>query len=311
MWFDGIRRTDTLYVASVSRGKDSTAMLRAIQLLGFPLDGIISTDVWFDDDTPAELPEMVAFKDEWDRKCLENFGVPVTRVCATTTLDKKHNKNSQKPIYDGGYKCTYVDRFNRTVVTKKHGRHIDGFPKTIQPWCKLLKDANDKRSGIQENIYRLLLQENEFDFKNRKINIVYYIGIAADEPIRIEKHIHKKDKVLPLVQIGWDEDLCGLIAQYMGMLSPTYENSSRDGCWFCHNQGIGQLRNLRKNHPDLWSKLMAIDCDSPVSFRPDGHTVHDFDKRFALEEIGALPTDRTFRWKMLDSEELQLRLPEV
>ena len=83
MWFDGIRQPNTVYVANVSRGKDSTAMLRAIQLMGFPLDMIVSVDVWFDEDTPAELPPMVAFKDEWDRKALEMFGVPVTRLCAT------------------------------------------------------------------------------------------------------------------------------------------------------------------------------------------------------------------------------------
>ena len=83
MWFDGIRQPNTLYVASVSRGKDSTAMLEAIRLMGWPLDMIVSVDIWFDDTTPAELPPMVAFKDEWDKKCLERYCVPVTRLCAT------------------------------------------------------------------------------------------------------------------------------------------------------------------------------------------------------------------------------------
>jgi len=83
MWFDGIRQPDTLYVANTSRGKDSTAMLRAIQLMGWPLDMIVSVDIWATQDIPAELPPMVAFKDEYDRKVLEWFGVPVTRLCAT------------------------------------------------------------------------------------------------------------------------------------------------------------------------------------------------------------------------------------
>lgn len=100
MWFDGERKPNTLYVASVSRGKDSTAMLRAIQIMGWPLDAICSVDVWFDDDTPAELPPMVAFKDEWDRKVLDWFGVPVTRLCAETTPDKKRNP-TQPPNVGG------------------------------------------------------------------------------------------------------------------------------------------------------------------------------------------------------------------
>lgn len=85
MWFDGIRQPNTIYVANSSRGKDSTAMLRAIQLMGWPLDMIVSVDIWFDEDTPAELPPMVKFKDEYDQKVLDWFGVPVTRLCAQKT----------------------------------------------------------------------------------------------------------------------------------------------------------------------------------------------------------------------------------
>lgn len=137
--------------------------------------------------------------------------------------------------------------------------------------------------------------------EGRKINIVQYIGIAADEPKRIAKHIDKPDKVLPLVQIGWDEDLCGLEAQYLDMLAPTYTDTQmRDGCWFCHNQGLNQLRRLRKNYPDLWELLMKWDNDSPVTFHADGRTVHDFDKRFYLEDIGVVDKSRRFRWKVVD-----------
>lgn len=43
-----------------------------------------------------------------------------------------------------------------------------------------------------------------------------------------------------------------------------------------------------------------VDKDSPVTFHADGHTVHDFDRRFAMEDMHLIPTDRTFRWKMLE-----------
>lgn len=142
--------------------------------------------------------------------------------------------------------------------------------------------------------------------EGQKINIVHYIGIAADEPIRIAKHIGKENKILPLVQIGWDEDLCALEAQYMGMLSPTYEDGTRDGCWFCHNQGVGQLRNLRNNYPELWAKLLQLDKDSPCKFTPK-HTVSDYEKRFQLEDDGLIYPGESFRWSMLD-DELNYRL---
>jgi len=162
-----------------------------------------------------------------------------------------------------------------------------GFPPNQFRWCtgelKIKPDIAPRNEG-------------------QKINIVHYVGIAADEPLRIKKHIGKNDKVLPLVQIGWDEGLCALEAQYMDMLSPTYETGERDGCWFCHNQSIKQLRKLRKDYPELWQKLLKLDEDSPVTFHPDGHTVHDLDRRFAAEDDGLIDTLKPFRWAMLDGD---------
>ena len=45
---------------------------------------------------------------------------------------------------------------------------------------------------------------------------------------------------------------------------------------------------------------MKWDLDSPVSFKADGHTVHDFDRRFQLEDERKIPANRTFRWSMLE-----------
>lgn len=128
-----------------------------------------------------------------------------------------------------------------------------------------------------------------------------YIGIAADEPKRFGQLNDKKRA--PLVEFGIEEGLCGLHCKYENILGPSYDTGCRDGCWFCHNQGIEQLRLLRKKHPDLWALLLKWDTDSPVSFKPDGHTVHHFDRRFQMEDDGwLLPDDRTFRWAMLDGD---------
>lgn len=125
-----------------------------------------------------------------------------------------------------------------------------------------------------------------------------YLGIAADEPKRFGQLNERKRA--PLVEFGIEEDLCGLYCQYNGILAPTYETSCRDGCWFCHNQGVDQLRLLRRNQPEYWALLMRWDLDSPISFKADGHTVHDFDRRFHMEDMGMIPADRTFRWAMLE-----------
>ena len=169
------------------------------------------------------------------------------------------------------------------------GTRPQGFPVQISPWCRKLKIDKVKTPFSSE---RGLTTR-----KDR--NIVEYLGIAADEPKRFGQLNDKKRA--PLVEFGIDEDLCGLYCQYNDMLSPSYETSFRDGCWFCHNQGIAQLRHLRKNYPDLWALLMKWDLDSPVSFKADGHTVHDFDRRFQLEQDGLIPIGKNFRWDWLDN----------
>ena len=51
------------------------------------------------------------------------------------------------------------------------------------------------------------------------------------------------------------------------------------------------------------STPLKWDLDSPVTFKPDGHTVHDFDRRFQLEDDGFISAeDKLFRWSMLDEE---------
>lgn len=136
-------------------------------------------------------------------------------------------------------------------------------------------------------------------------NIVQYLGIASDEPKRIKRH-SIPGKILPLVDIGWDEAYCRKWCEENNLLSPIYTTATRGGCWFCHNQSVDQLRLLRKDYPDLWALLLKWDLDSPTTFKSDGHTVHDYDKRFLLEKVGAVPKDRKFRWWMIEQYQLSL-----
>lgn len=132
-----------------------------------------------------------------------------------------------------------------------------------------------------------------------------YLGIAADEPNRF--HNLTETKKSPLVETGWDEAYCRRWCEENDLLSPIYTTATRGGCWFCHNQGVNQLRLLRKNYPEYWALMLKWDTDSPVSFHPDGHTVHDFDRRFALEDEGLIMSDEYFRWSMLEDENLNYR----
>ena len=49
--------------------------------------------------------------------------------------------------------------------------------------------------------------------------------------------------------------------------------------------------------------MLKWDGDSPVTFHADGHTVHDFERRFRAEDDCLISADdKVFRWNMLDSE---------
>lgn len=134
-------------------------------------------------------------------------------------------------------------------------------------------------------------------------NNIQYIGIAADEPNRFGQLSDKKKS--PLVEAGWTEADCRKWCEDNNLLSPIYTTATRGGCWFCHNQGVNQLRLLRKNYPEYWALMLKWDKDSPVTFHADGHTVHDFDARFALEDEGLISKDERWSWSYLDAVQLR------
>lgn len=303
----------TEYVLSLSYGKDSLACLFAIEQLGWPLDRIIHAEVWATDDIPADPPPMVEFKAKADKIIKERWGIEVEHLCAVRN----------------GEKLTYEKLFYHVPKRKTDGGGNTGFPFTIGPWCNTKLKIRavgvpiHNRELVQETQGRLVssasqscedngvpaTSNGEFSqgslAQGAKKNIVQYLGIAADEPERIARH-QKPGFMLPLVELGWDEAYCRQICEENDLLSPIYTDSARGGCWFCHNQGVDQLRLLRKTYPDLWAILLKWDLDSPTTFKPDGHTVHDYDLRFQMEDEGKVPADRRFRWKMIIKEETQM-----
>ena len=284
------------HILSLSYGKDSMACFGACELLGWPIDGVVTAEVWATDTIPADLPPMVEFKAHADRIIKERWGIQVEHIRS---------------------KRCYQDVFYMVANGENEERagKIYGWPYQRGPWCnsRLKQAALAESRGIQ------------------------YLGIAVDEPNRF--HNLSDAKRSPLVEAGWTEADCRQWCEENDLLSPIYTTATRGGCWFCHNQGVGQLRLLRKNYPDLWALMLKWDADSPVTFKPPrrqwvtdldgpetrlvfadddntvereecgywknlpGCTVHDFDRRFALEDEGLIAADdRIFRWSMLEEE---------
>lgn len=252
------------HILSLSYGKDSLACLGAIEELGWPLDRIVHAEVWATDTIPADLPPMVEFKAKADAIIKERWGIEV-----------EHHR--PKESFE-----THFYRI-RTSKAKSNPGVMYGWPMIKGAWCNSdLKMAALKKARTEtENIC--------------------YIGIAADEPNRF--HNLSTTKRSPLVEAGWTEATCRQWCEENDLLSPIYTTATRGGCWFCHNQGVNQLRQLRHNYPEYWALMLKWDRDSPVSFKADGHTIHDYDQCFKLEDEGLIsPDDKVFRWNMLDAE---------
>lgn len=276
----------TEYVLSLSYGKDSLACLGAIEQLGLPLDRIVHAEVWATDTIPADLPPMIEFKEKADRIIKDRYGIVVEHIRSDNYENLFYTKIKPETIAKRKEKPNYRQYNNE--------RHIWGFPIVMGAWCT---------GRLKENVMKKSLVP-----KGATNKVVQYLGIALDETKRVQRHIKKPNIILPLVEIGWDEPYCRKWCEENDLLSPIYTTATRGGCWFCHNQSIDQLRFLRKNYPDLWKLLLKWDNDSPVTFKSDGHTVHDFDKRFALEDEGIISENDPWRWAYLEDLPIQLQL---
>ena len=59
------------YIASISYGKDSLAMLDVIKRHCLPLDRIVHVEIMATKDIPADLPPMMEFKKKADKIILD------------------------------------------------------------------------------------------------------------------------------------------------------------------------------------------------------------------------------------------------
>ena len=232
------------YVASLSFGKDSMAMIIKIKELGLPLDEVIYVDIMFDDNISGETPEMASFISKAEKILKEKFDIEVTHLRG----------------------ITFKEQFYKI---KQRGKHVGdnyGFPYTIGAWC------ND----------RLKMQPIKEYMRKQKEQIIQYVGIAYDEPERYERLNHETH-IAPLYDLKITEKEAMEICEKYDLLSPIYKTSFRGGCWFCPKQRLSQLKWLYQEHNDLWNILKEMEKDSSNTFKPNT-TLKDLEERFENDD---------------------------
>jgi len=121
-------------------------------------------------------------------------------------------------------------------------------------------------------------------FEKQFKNVHHYVGIAYDEKKRHDKLLTRNNNSSsPLFDYKITENMAMNICKDLELLSPIYKEKTRDGCWFCHNQRISQLRTLRKEYPKYWDTISKLQLDCKFPFTPN-KSWFDLERRFANED---------------------------
>lgn len=210
------------YIASCSGGKDSVATLILAKQHNEPLDMVVFAEVMFDENISGELPEHINFVYQTLKPWVENeLGVPFVVV------------RSEK---------TYIERFFHINTRGKNKGRKRGFPIPF----RCIINSELKVAPIQKF------------YKSIEDSVVQYVGIAADEPNRLEKLIGT-NKISLLDKYGYTEEMAVELCKEYGLYSPCYEFSKRNGCWFCGNCRKSEWKYLIENHSELFNKLIELE----------------------------------------------------
>lgn len=216
---------------SWSGGKDSTASIILAHLDNLPVKGVIMSEVMFsnEENISGEYPEHIKWVNEDAIPYIENkMGFPVIRL--------KSDKD-------------YLDLFNHRITRSKNPDRIgkkNGFViPSMCAVCSYLKMGPIRR------------------WRKEHVNYIEIVGIAANERERLERLFAQPNKLSLLYKHNMTERGALELCDKWGLLSPTYVNKKRGGCWFCPNNN---LKLLNENHPELIKKLILLEKDPDLVY---------------------------------------------
>ena len=248
------------YIASISMGKDSLAML--ILLLSyprslFPLDYVVFYNTGMEFDCIYRIRDWV--KDQCRMHGIQFVELHPDEPFVYCMFDKKVKNRDGSGCHYGyswcGGQCRWATRYKIDAIRK--------FKQSLGEDC------------------------------------IDYVGIAADETHRLEKE-KAEDKIFPLVTLGYTEKDCLALCRRNGIqwLEPSpattsgyidlYDILDRVSCWCCANKNLKELYHIYLYLPQYWERLKAFQArtERPMKgYRKTGPLgILELEQRFRLRE---------------------------
>lgn len=223
------RNIKNKYVVACSGGKDSVATILLALEHNEPLDEVVWVEVMFNKELSGEVPEHRDFVYNKLKPFCEKNGIRFTILHSAKTYD---------------------DVFHQFFTRGKYVGQKYGFTRPRR--CFLNKELKLKPLN---------------DYKRKQeTNVVGYVGIAADEPKRL-KRLDGTSDVSLLAKYGIKEGDALRLCKERDLLSPIYEISSRNGCWFCPYARDKELIHFLQHHEEMFDKLIEWEKEDNLSYK--------------------------------------------
>lgn len=238
---------DTVYIATISGGKDSVTMCDLLLKNGYPVDEILFSD------TLEEFKEMYIYIEKVKLYIKERYKKDITIL---------------KP------KAIFEDWAFGTIE-KEGAKRIGqsrGIP-TKGGMCWWRREA------------KVVPMDKYIQNKYKGKKIVSYIGYTKGENRSVQDTENQKF-IYPLKDIFMmTEEDCKQYLINQEMENPLYRHFSRTGCAFCPFQSDKSFFMIWKHYPDVWERMKYIENNLEILDKKNGViNKHWFSKNMSILE---------------------------
>jgi len=236
------------YIASVSFGKDSLAMLLRLMAENEPLDAVVFYDTGMEFDAIYRIRDRI-------KPYLEMFGIEYVEL------------HPDEPFL--------YSMFDRPVQYRNHAGCHYGFG-----WCggPCRWGTSQKTAAIRK--YKKTLDEPVTDYVGIAADEPERFDRAQQEgkilPL-VVWGMTEADCLSWCRARGWD-----WIEQTRNGPVDLYDLLDRVSCWCCRNKNLKELRAIYEGLPEYWERLKGLQARLSEPMKGTGKSVFDLERRFDL-----------------------------